>query len=167
MKKVLTASIVAVSMGFTGCASIMSGSTQSLSFQSVPDSANISITNRSGEKVHTGQTPATVTLKKGAGFFKPENYQVKFSKAGYQTQTVAVTGTVNGWYVANLIFGGVIGLLIVDPITGAMYTLSPKDVVATLEANGVAVQKGEKSLTVLMVEDVPPPMMEKATKISE
>ena len=60
MKKILTALIVVASTSFTGCASIISGSTQSLSFKSVPDSANIMITNRKGEKIHTGQTPATV-----------------------------------------------------------------------------------------------------------
>lgn len=30
---------------------------------------------------------------------------------------------MDGWYVGNIIFGGLIGLLLVDPITGAMWKL--------------------------------------------
>lgn len=33
---------------------------------------------------------------------------------------------MNGWYIGNLLFGGIIGLLIVDPATGAMWTLIPR-----------------------------------------
>lgn len=46
------------------CASIITGSSQTLTFTSVPESATIEIKNRNGVKVHTGQTPATVSLKK-------------------------------------------------------------------------------------------------------
>lgn len=162
MKNILLVSILAASATFTGCASIISGSSQTLSFKSVPESTQISITNRNGEKVHIGQTPATVTLKKGAGYFKPESYQVAFSKAGYQTKTVNVQGTVSGWYVANIIFGGLIGLLIVDPATGAMYSLSPGDVNAVLEANDINTNSKEKTLTVILKEDIPFEIMARA-----
>ena len=30
---------------------------------------------------------------------------------------------LNGWYIGNVVFGGLIGLLIVDPETGAMWRL--------------------------------------------
>ena len=43
-----------------------------------------------------------------------------------------IDGAINGWYFGNIIFGGLIGMLAVDPATGAMYTLSPKEVLATL-----------------------------------
>lgn len=69
MKKTLIASLLAVTSTFTGCATIITGSTQTMSFKSVPEIATITITNKKGEKVHMGQTPATVTLKKSAGFF--------------------------------------------------------------------------------------------------
>ncbi|WEV48095.1 hypothetical protein OZX61_07300 [Acinetobacter sp. ESL0695] len=162
MKRFLTASLISTTLCFTGCASIISGSTQTLSFKSVPDNSKITITNRNGEKIHTGQTPATVTLKKGAGYFKSEQYQVTFSKDGYETKTVMVTGGVSGWYVANLLFGGLIGLLIVDPLTGAMYNLSPEDVNAVLEANNVKTTANTKSLTVVLKQDVPQEIMARA-----
>lgn len=63
MKKLLITSMVALTIGLNGCASIITGSSQTLTFTSVPESATIEIKNRNGVKVHTGQTPATVSLK--------------------------------------------------------------------------------------------------------
>jgi len=166
MKKLITASLIAASVTMTGCASIISGSTQTLTFKSVPEQASISITNKAGEKVHTGVTPTTVTLKRGNGFFQPAAYDVTFKKEGFQTKTVQVTGTVNGWYVANIIFGGLIGLLIVDPATGAMYTLNPSDINAVLDENQTASQKGQQSLTVMLVQDIPENLMSRAKYIT-
>ncbi|WP_425918979.1 hypothetical protein [Acinetobacter sp. TSRC1-2] len=166
MKKVLTTACLAATLTMTGCASIISGSTQTLTFKSVPEQASISISNKAGEKVHTGVTPATVTLKRGNGYFKPAAYDVAFKKEGFQTKTIQVTGSVNGWYVANIIFGGLIGLLIVDPATGAMYTLNPSDINAVLEDNQTASQKGQQSLTVMLIQDIPVDMMSRAKYIA-
>lgn len=64
MKKLLLSSLIALTVGINGCATIVSGSSQTLTFTSVPESATIEIKNRKGIKIHTGQTPATVSLKK-------------------------------------------------------------------------------------------------------
>lgn len=166
MNKLLATSLLSISIVMTGCASIISGSTQTLSFTSVPENANISITNRAGVKVHTGQTPATVTLKKGAGYFKPESYQVTFSKEGYQTKTMTVKGTISGWYFGNILFGGVIGLLAVDPATGAMYSFSSKDVNAILDAQQLKPADDQKTLAVITTSDIPASIMGRAVKIA-
>ena len=167
MKLFLTTACLAAALTMTGCASIFSGSTQTLTFKSVPDTANITITNKLGEKIHTGSTPATVTLKRGNGYFKPAGYQVTFSKEGFQTKTVQVKATVNGWYIANIIFGGLIGFLIVDPVTGAMYTLSPSDINTLLDATQlVTTKKEQQSLTVMLVQDIPVDMMKRAQYIA-
>lgn len=167
VQKKLTAALVAVAITMTGCATIISGSTQAITIKSVPESASLSISNKAGEKIHSGQTPATVNLKRGAGFFKAEHYTITLEKAGYQPKTVTVTGTVNGWYVANIIFGGLIGLLIVDPATGAMYSLSPDMVNATLQQEGITTTANGKSrsLTVMLVQDVPVELMKNAKLI--
>ncbi|WP_457571549.1 PEGA domain-containing protein [Desulfovulcanus sp.] len=108
----------------TGCASIVSKSEYPVSISSNPEEAEITIVNRAEETVFKGKTPATVVLKAGAGFFKGENYTVTFKKDGYATHTAQIKRGVDGWYiVGNLIFGGVVGWLIVDPATGAMWTL--------------------------------------------
>ncbi|MGA9697609.1 MAG: hypothetical protein WBQ67_01535 [Acinetobacter sp.] len=168
MKIFLTTACLAATLTMTGCASIFSGSTQTLTFKSVPDTANITITNKSGEKIHTSSTPATVTLKRGNGYFKPAGYEITFSKEGFQTKTVQVKATVNGWYIANIIFGGLIGFLIVDPATGAMYTLSPSDINSVLDPAQLSTtkNKGYQSLTVMLVQDIPVDIMKRAKYIT-
>jgi hypothetical protein len=32
---------------------------------------------------------------------------------------------MDGWYLGNIVFGGLVGLLVVDPLTGAMWKLDP------------------------------------------
>ena len=60
----------ALVVGLSGCATIFDGATQAVAVRSAPEAATFTITNRAGEKVHVGTTPSTVTLKRGAGYFK-------------------------------------------------------------------------------------------------
>ena len=90
MNKLLAASMISATVLMTGCASIIKGSTQTLTFTSVPDSAKIEIKNRAGQSVHVGQTPTTVSLKKGAGYFKPEEWIDKDGTKHNRIVTVAV-----------------------------------------------------------------------------
>ena len=62
---------------------------------------------------------------------------------------------MNGWYFGNILFGGLIGMIAVDPATGAMYTLQPKAVDTTLDAVKVSRVPGEQSLTVVLLADLP------------
>jgi hypothetical protein len=149
------AAVVALCAFSTGCATIVARSSQEITITSVPEGASVKINNKSGAAVHSGNTPMTVTLKKGRGYFKAERYSVVIEKEGFQTFRVTVEGEVNGWYFGNILFGGLIGLLAVDPATGAMYTLRPKEVGATLDALKVQRKGEEQSLTVILVEDVP------------
>lgn len=58
------------------------------------------------------------------GYFNPEKYTIVASKDGFQTQTSVIDWHVSGWYWAgNFVIGGLIGYLIIDPITGDMYYL--------------------------------------------
>ncbi len=143
------------SLAASGCATIVAKSSQTITVSSVPDAASVSIVNKSGTPVHSGTTPITVTLKKGRGYFKPETYTVRFAKDGYEAREVTVRGEVNGWYFGNVIFGGLIGLLAVDPATGAMYTLKPDAVGATLDSLKVSRTDDGQSLTVILLASVP------------
>ena len=147
--------ILALAGASGGCATIVARSSQTIIVGSVPEGAAVSITNASGVAVHSGNTPMSVTLKKGRGYFKPEHYTVRINKEGFQPHELKIDGAINGWYFGNIIFGGLIGMLAVDPSTGAMYTLSPKEVLATLTTLKVAHNGGEQSLTVVLVEDLP------------
>lgn len=119
-----------------GCASIVKGGAQEIHINSnVPD-AQFEIRNNLTNAVQLkGVTPATISLQRGAGYFKKSSYTVTISKDGYETQQIPVTGSVNGWYAGgNLLIGGLIGYLIVDPATGAMWELNPPLVHPTLVA---------------------------------
>jgi len=107
-----------------GCASIVSKSEYPVLISSQPEGAEIKIKNNAGENVYVGKTPTTINLKAGAGYFKGETYTVNFQKENHTPHTAQIERGVDGWYLAgNLVFGGLIGWFIVDPLTGAMWKL--------------------------------------------
>lgn len=125
----LLTALTALPLLLTGCASIMSGSVQTVKIATEPEDAQMVMTNKAGEVVCKAQTPLLVNLKKSRGYFKGETYTVKLNKAGYKEQSFVIDSQPSGWYIAgNLVFGGLIGWLAVDPATGAMFTLSPDEV---------------------------------------
>ncbi len=127
-------SIVASVTLLAGCASIISGSSYPVTVDSSPSQASFTITNEAGVKIHNGITPSTVTLKSGAGYFDGEKYSVQYSKDGYLGSHAVIDSSINGWYWGNLCFGGLLGFLVIDPSTGAMYDL-PKSVSTPLMKN--------------------------------
>jgi hypothetical protein len=114
------------------CASILGKSSYPVSINTNPNGANLSITDKKGKEVYKGQSPATVILKSGAGFFSKAEYQVKISANGYSEQIIPVTYKLNGWYFGNLLIGGFLGMLIVDPATGAMWKLDTPPISVSL-----------------------------------
>ena len=54
-------------------------------------------------------------------------------KEGYESQTQVLHTTLNGWYLGNIIFGGLIGLLLVDPATGAMWSFDTNTLIFNLD----------------------------------
>ncbi len=50
---------------------------------------------------------------------------------------------VDGWYWGNIVFGGLIGWLIVDPATGAMYKLETEFVNETLAKSTASLEQSE------------------------
>lgn len=107
----------------TGCASIVSKSNWPVSIKSDPPGAEVTISDDNGKEVHRGVTPMTVKLKSSGGFLIPEDYLIDMKLAGYKDDRGVIKAGVNPWYCGNIIFGSVIGLLIVDPATGAMWKL--------------------------------------------
>ena len=133
----------------SGCASIVGNSQYPVAVKSTPVGASFTIKNRSGEVVHTGTTPGTVTLKSGSGYFKGEAYTVTFHKDGYADTTTQLSSSMSGWYWGNIL----IGMLIVDPLTGAMYKL-PDSSSGDLGAPVMAKTSGQ-DLTMLTIDQVP------------
>lgn len=100
-----------------------------------PDTAQVSVKDQFGTEVYRQTGPGTAPLKKGRGYFKRFNYSLVASAPGYPTKIAPLDGGVSLWYaLGNLVFGGLIGWLIVDPITGAMWTLEDSPPMLILDA---------------------------------
>lgn len=108
---------------FSGCASIVSKSNYPVSITSDPDGASVKIIDEHDMTIFTGKSPAALKLKAGRGYFARSAYKIQIAKPGYETQTIPVNFKLNGWYFGNILLGGVIGMLIVDPLTGAMWRI--------------------------------------------
>ena len=117
-----------------GCASIVDGGDKSIEIKSNPAGAKVTITNKKGEAIFTQMTPTIVSLDRG-GFFSRAKYGIHFESDGYYPADLKVASQMNGWYLGNVVFGSIIGFLIVDPATGAMWTLSPRHVSWNLVSN--------------------------------
>ena len=127
MKKLFLFLTVGIFAAFlSSCATVMRDNNQAVPIKANVEKVDIKITNKAGELIFEGQTPTTLTLKTAAkgGYFNPEKYTIVASKDGFQTQTSVIDWHVSGWYWAgNIVIGGLIGYLIIDPMTGDMYYL--------------------------------------------
>jgi len=160
--------ISAVVLLITACATIVGDKTHLMDITSNPSEADITITDEKGLVVFTGKTPTIVTLQKSDGsYWGKKSYMVKISKAGFSEQTIAVTASANGWYIAgNIVFGGLIGWFIVDPFNGGMYNLSPKDISAVLGPKmSNSNQTKDGNVAIMLLQDVPPELRGKMVKI--
>jgi hypothetical protein len=130
--------LVCVAVGFSAsaCATIIHGSSQKVDFASTPPEARVLVDGRD-----LGKTPITLKLA------RKDNHTVRIELEGYQPFEIRIEKELSGWYLGNLVFGGVIGL-IVDPITGAMYKLSPKQIAATMTKASTSVAKQSGTLFV-------------------
>lgn len=69
-----------------------------------------------------------------------------------------------GWYIAgNLLVGGILGWLIVDPLSGAMWTLSPAQVDARLETS---MHYDRTGVMVALADQVPSDVLAMATPVT-
>lgn len=124
--KLIAAAAVTTLATLPGCASIVSQSNWPVTIASSPDGAAFTVTNqKTGQKISNGTTPSTITLPASQGFFSSASYLIQINKEGFESQSFALQASMNGWYIGNIVFGGLIGWLIVDPATGAMWKLQP------------------------------------------
>lgn len=108
------------------CASIAHGTRQDISVQSNPTGADVVVKCAKDAPFNAPPTPTEITLKRNRG-----GCVITVSKEGYEPRSFRLTRQLSGWYLANILIGGVIGLII-DAADGAMFNLSPKQIVAML-----------------------------------
>jgi hypothetical protein len=167
MKKSAVAAALAISL--SGCATIMGSPTQTVPISSTPTEARVVIADESGVEVFAGFTPTSVTLNKSTGrYWGGKSFTVTISKPGFKTQTIPITASANGWYIAgNFVFGGLIGWFAVDPLSGNMYTLSPESVSANLASDSAHNNKAtDGSISIVLLQDVPAEVRGKLVRVN-
>lgn len=160
---------VAAAVILSGCATIMGSPTQTLPITSAPSGATIVIVDEGGREVFSGTTPTSVTLNKSNGnYWGGKSFTITISKPGFKEQNVPVISGANGWYIAgNLLFGGLIGWFVIDPLNGNMYTLSSDSVFATLASDNVQTNRMvEDNISIVMLQDVPSNLRERLVLIN-
>ncbi len=125
----------------SGCASIISGTTQEVAINSSPDGATCDIT-RDGVRVQQVVTPASTIVQR-----TNHDLLVACRKPGYQAATATDPSGLEPWVFGNLLAGGVIGL-VVDLSTGAdnKYA-SPASIVLQPSPPPVAQQGGTRPVS--------------------
>ncbi len=133
MKKSIISCSLALVFLMSSCATIVSGSKQRVQFSSNPNAATLFI-----DEVEVGKTPFEIKLA------RKSEHTVWLKLDGYQTYETKLTKKFNAWYLGNILLGGLIGIII-DPITGAMYNLSPSEINAQIN-KGTAFRTSGKNI---------------------
>jgi len=120
MKRIFNVAAVSATLLLSSCATIFTGTTQTVQINSNPPAAAIEV-----DGVKTGVTPMAVPLKKG---FTGQTISLKLD--GYETKTFQPQTTFNPVAILNVI--GVFGFAI-DAATGAIMKYDPKVYEFTLE----------------------------------
>ena len=111
-------------LALSGCATMMNDSSKTVQITSNVPQANFSIKNKVGNVVQNGVTPSSVNLKVSAGPYSGEKFLIDFTKEGYLPATAVLDSEISGWWFGNLlVFGGILGFAVIDPISGKMWTL--------------------------------------------
>lgn len=142
------AAVAVVAMHLAGCASVATGPTRKLSVKTDPPGAKVTVYDlkhpvydKITPKVAEMKTPTVIPLRTAARY-KTARYFVTIEKPGYRPLGFEVHSTLNGWYFGNLspilipFFPVTMG--IIDPNTGAMWTLEPDTPGRTYELQDIS-----------------------------
>ncbi len=83
-------------MSIIGCAAIIHGSKQDISFQSTPSGATIEVFDGTNFSYGVCETPCTMQLK------RKKSYKAVFSKPGYEKAEMIIENGTSGWIWGNL-----------------------------------------------------------------
>lgn len=135
MRKVLRlGTVVLIGLVSAGCASILKGSSQTISISSNVEGAVLSL-----DGVEIGKTPFT-------GIVPKNKSTLTLRLDGYRTETVTLAKSLEPMFWGNIIIGGTIGSL-TDFATGAAYQYAP----ATYQVDLQAVDQSDGEFMSLVV----------------
>jgi hypothetical protein len=152
-----------------GCASIVHSGNREISINTQPPGATASIRKTGGgvdDVVTVQKTPCTVSLDPKKSYFRGQNYTLRLEMPGYQTTEVELTPKMSGWYWGNLLIGGLIGMLAVDPATGAMWNIEPDKIDHQLTGGQSSLIKNNTGFVVVLVSDLTPAEREHMVRLN-
>lgn len=106
-------SILVLAMVASGCATILNGSSQPVTFDSSPNGASIFVNG-----VEVGKTPLSMLMRRS------KTTMILAKKDGYEDQQLALQTTTSGNFWGNIMMGGFVGST-VDYFSDAMIEYSP------------------------------------------
>lgn len=109
------ATLLVLTLNAAGCATIVNGRTQGVAVASTPPAATVKV-----DGLET-TTPGKVELRRNG------EHTLVFTKEGFPDRDVKLESGPSAWLLGNILFGGLIGL-IVDFVSGGAYKLSPDSV---------------------------------------
>lgn len=152
MKKVICLALIGSIL--TGCGSIINGTSQSMSVVASPSNAIIRLYNENGSLINESRGSMFYNLDRSSGYLSGASYNLEITRAGYHTKIIPIVSKPSGWYMAgNIVIGGLIGWLIVDPATGGMWALESKE------------GQDVDNLRVVLLEDAPMEVLMQAKKV--
>jgi hypothetical protein len=135
IKQVSAVVLMAASVG--ACGSIVRGTTEPVSFVSVPSGAAMTTDKTYSCPV----TPCTLEVERS------DEFVATFTMPGYQPQSIPVRTKIVGrgaaGFAGNVLAGGVIGMG-VDAYTGAALDHEPNPVIATMRPAGGSVPQSRR-----------------------
>lgn len=123
------AALVATLAPLAGCATLFTGTSDTLSFQSNVPGVRLSIDGR-----YEGELPLTLPMSRN--FMGGQQFVARFEKAGYQTQEFRLSREFNA--VAILDVTSILTSGGIDVLTGALLKFSPTDYHVQMLPEGAA-----------------------------
>ena len=99
MKLALLAA-TAITIVTTGCATVISGTTETVQIKA-QEGAKIKVLDARGREAASGTTELTADLPRGTGYWRAAGYQVKVSQPGHKTKSIDILPAFNPWYLTN------------------------------------------------------------------
>lgn len=118
MKSLKYTMLLAAFLSVSGCASVLNGTEQEMTFKSEPEGAIVLV-----DGLERGKTPLTVKLKKN------EYKNVTFKKEGYHSETLPLNKKMDPVAWINIFWD----LSTTDAITGALYEYEPGSLYVTMK----------------------------------
>jgi hypothetical protein len=97
--------VVVIVGATTGCASVITGTTQEVGLRSVPTGATVTVSGQ------TATTPTKLTLNRS------QEHTITFTKNGQREQQANLKQRLDGAFYGNIALGGIIGMA-VDIVSG-------------------------------------------------